>query len=330
MPMRPSPPAGRPRRSALQNRSSSRLPRHHGAATVSVAAAALTGAGRGLDAYERWLAATEHEDGFVLEPVALATLRALAAESTGIGIEARKVLVSTGGLGSENATVSVEEATRREARSLEGELAKAQGGNKLLLLRALADTGHRDSAPQVAALLKDPVPEHRAAAAEALGVLGATEVVPQLQPLLKDPAGEVRAAAAIALHRLGDPSGDGLVSELLSSGIPDLQLQAAEGMAADPAANWAPYVEPLLASDAPMTRLSAARLLLPVAPERARQAIGTLLSEANPVVVGEMAKTLAEQHIADLPTIRKLLRHGSAEARHYGAVSLLRLTGALR
>ena len=70
---------------------------------------------------------------------------------------------------------------------------------------------------------------------------------------MKDPASEVRASAAPALHRLGDSAGDAMVTELLASGIPDMQLQAAEAMAEDAPASWVPYVEPLLASDAPMT-----------------------------------------------------------------------------
>lgn len=322
--------AGRPDEARrLADEVLAQLPRHHGAATLSVAAASQSGGSAGLDAYERWVGASGLEDGFVLEPVALAVLEALAKEKGPVGAEARRFLDTAGSEGSNGAASTSQDASELEGRGLETELAKANGSNKVLLLRGLARTGYRDAAPQVAALLKDPVPEHRAAAAEALGLLGAVKAVPQVQALLKDPSGEVRAAAAIALHRLGDGAGDALLSELLASGIPDVQLQAAEAMAGDPAPAWAPYIEPLLGSDAPMTRLSAARLLLPVTPDRARAVLADLLNDANPVVVGEMAKALAEENLGDLATIRRLLRHPSPEGRLYGAVALLRLTGGL-
>jgi len=303
-------------------------PRHHGAATVAVVAASETSGQAGLDLYERWLGASRHEDAFVLEPVAIAVLRELSASGRGpLEADARALAVRARG-GSGTAGAESDLSTDR-GRQLAADLTSVTGGSLVLRLRSLGQTGYRAAAPQVMELLAAREPEVRAAAANTLAALGAQEAIGPLQGLLKDPAGEVRASAATALHRLGDGSGDALLFELLASGIPDIQLQAAEAMAEDPPSGWVPYIEPLLASDAPMTQLHAARLLLPVDPEKARPVLERLLAHANPVVVGEMAKALADAGLADLPSIRRLLRHPSQDARLHGATALLRLTGAL-
>jgi hypothetical protein len=299
-------------------------PRHHAAATVAVLAASTQGGKAGLDAYEGWLAASHHEDAFILEPVAMAILSQLAAEKGPLGDDAKAL---SGGGQADGGSPAPTSADR--GRQLAADLATAQGGSRVLRLRELAVTGYREAAPQVLRLLSDPTPEIRAAAADTLAQLGATEAIPPLQALLTDPASEVRTSAAVALHRLGDSAGDTVVTELLASDIPDLRLQAADAMAADAPGSWVPYIEPLLASDAPMTRLNAARLMLPVAPDKARPVLDALLADANPVVVGEMATILVDQRLADLPTIRRLLRHPSSQARLQGATALMRLTGSL-
>jgi HEAT repeat protein len=306
-------------------------PRHHGAATVSVIAAARQGAGAGLTAYERWLAASNHEDAFVLEPVAVAVLRELSNGPTGLlRDEAAGRLAQTGAGSAANGDGVPAPPMAQLGPGLARELAAPEGRNKLHLLRALAQTGYRDAAPQVTALLDDPVPEVRAAAADTLAALGATETTPVLQARLSDPSFTVRASVAAALHRLGDGAGDSLLLDLLASDVPDIQLQAAEAMADGPSSNWSAYIEPLLASEAPMTRLQAARLFLDVDPERARLVLADLLDHPNPVIVAEMATTLEGQGLADVATIRRLLRHADPAVRLHGAGALLRLTGAIR
>jgi len=302
-------------------------PRHHGAATVAVLAASSSGSVTALDVYEAWLTASRHEDAFMLEPVAIAVLGQLGSGGGIVQDEAKALLASLGVGGAPGSPKP--QTTADRGRELAADLGSAEGGSKVLRLRSLALTGYRDAAPQVLRLLTDPTPEIRAAAADTLGQLGASEAVTPLQAALADTASEVRVSAALALHRLGDASGDALVTELLASGIPDMQLQAADAMEADSPASWVPYIEPLLASDAPMTRLNAARLMLPVAPDKARPVLEGLFAHDNPVVVGEMAKTLVDQRLADLPTIRRLLRHPSSQARLQGATALMRLTGAL-
>lgn len=310
---------------ALASQILARQPRHHGAALVAVEAAASRDARAGLQLYEKWLAAVRHEDAFMLEPVALVVLRTLARGKGGAADEATRLLSELDGATARPAGDAADE----RGRELAGQLAQADGANPLLTLRELVRTGYAAASPQVVPLLGHAAPDVRAAAAEALGALGAADAVPALQALLKDPASEVRSAAAIALHRLGDPAGDDQLSRLLASGIPDLQLQAAEGMGNDPPSAWTPYVEPLLRADAPMTRLAAARLMLEVDPERAGAVIGGLLSDPNPVVAGELARALVGEGLRDLATIRKLLGHGSPDARFQGALALFRLTGAV-
>lgn len=309
-------------------------PAHHAAATIVVLAASTSGAPAGLDAYERWLAASRHEDAFVLEPVGIAVLRALAQGPDGpVKADAKGRLsqagvpVPSGEAG--EAPAPAAPSDQELGPTLASQLGRNTGRNQLLVLRALADTGYREAAPQVIALLDDPVPEHRAAAADTLAALGAVEAIPAIRQRLADQSSLVRASAATALHKLGDGSGDTLLFDLLTSDVPDIQLQAAEAMVADPSSSWTPYIEPLLAADAPMTRLQAARLFLPVDPERARSVLAGLLNHPNPVIVEEMARTLEDERLADLPTIRRLLRHPAAAVRLHGAAALLRLTGAL-
>ena len=299
-----------------------RSPRDHAAAAIVIEVASNESSAAGLDAYESWLAASRHEDAFLLEPVAYATARALGSSASG-DERARQLLA--GATGPERAAEQAEERGREFVRRLSD-----PESNKIRALQDLSRSGYRDAAAAVVPLLRDPSPDVRAMAAETLGTLGATDAVAALQAMLKDPASEARAAAAAALHRLGDPTGDELLGQLLTSGVPDIQLQAAGAMAEDPPSAWAPYVEPLLAAEAPMTRLHAARLLMPVRPEQAAPVLERLLADPNPVVVGEMARTLTDAGLEDLATIRQLLRHPSPEARLQGATALLRLTGAVR
>ena len=309
-------------------------PAHHAAATVVVLAASSEGAAAALDAYERWLGASRHEDAFVLEPVGVAVLTALAQGPDGpVRTDAHGRLAQAGapipGEGTGDGPAPAVPSEAEIGPRLAAQLGRNTGRNQLLLLRALADTGYRDAAPSVVPLLDDPVPEHRAAAADTLAALGAVDAVPAIRQRLDDPSSLVRASAATALHRLGDGSGDTLLFDLLTSDVPDIQLQAAEAMGADAPSSWTPYIEPLLAAEAPMTRLQAARLFLPVDPERARSVLAELLNHPNPVVVEEMARTLEDERLADLPTIRRLLRHPAPAVRLHGASALLRLTGAL-
>jgi HEAT repeat protein len=302
-----------------------RSPRDHGAAGLAVSAAARRGAAAALEVYERWLGVTRHEDAFVLEPAGVATLRALGNQTSNEDEAARQLLAR---LDPDEPGSETQRAEDR-ARELSSRLGSDEGGSKTLALREIASTGSAAALPQILPLLKDPAPDTRAAAAETLGKLRASQAVPALQQALTDPASEVRSAAAIALYRLGDASGDDLVNRLLTSDIPDLRLQAAEGMVEGPSSAWVPYVEPLLNADAPMTRLTAARLMLDVDPVRAGRAIAALLDDANPVVAGEVARTLVVEGLKDLPTIRRLLKHPAPAVRLQGATALLRLTGAI-
>ncbi len=295
-------------------------PRDHAGATIAVLAAASSGAAAALDAYERWLDASRHEDAFILEPVARAILQEIAASRGPFDAEANERLAASRKDGAETDIA--------EGRRIAADLGRKDSGNPVLLMRALAKTRYAEGASAVVPLLGHEVPDVRAAAAETLGVLGATAAVPALQAALQDRASEVRGAAAMALHRLGDPSGDDLLSRSLTSGIPDLQIQAAEAMANDPPSSWAPYVEPLLAAEAPLTRLHAARLLLPVQPERAGPVLQELLAHPNPVIAGELARTMVQAGLEDVATIRRLLRHSVPEVRLEGATALLRLVGA--
>lgn len=66
------------------------------------------------------------------------------------------------------------------------------------------DGGIAEPADALTAQLKDPDPDVRAEAAEALGLLGHGDAVSALRAQLKDADGEVRTSAAVALIRIGD------------------------------------------------------------------------------------------------------------------------------
>lgn len=294
----------------------------HGAAAVAIHAAVSRDVDAALMVYEHWLGAAQHEDAYLLEPVARAVIAALAEGPAG-ELRDRAIAISRP---NPDAPPPLPGNDEVRGRALLAELGTG-GRARTLVLRELGQLQYAPAAPDVLALLADSSPDVRAAAAEALGRLGQAEAVPALLRALKDRATEVRVAAAIALHQLGDPGGDTVLRQMLQSGASDLQLQAAQAMADAPPDQWVQYVEPLLHADAPMTRLAAARLLLDVHPRRAEATIASLLSHQNPVIAAETAVTLADGGIADLPTIRRMLGAALPTVRLEGAIALLRLLG---
>ena len=81
--------------------------------------------------------------------------------------------------------------------------------------------------PPLVAVLKDPLPEIRAAAAQALGWPGNDEAVPALRELVETPgeAAAVKAAAVRSLGRIGDRSVRALV--ITATGEPDASVREA-------------------------------------------------------------------------------------------------------
>jgi HEAT repeat protein len=175
-------------------------------------------------------------------------------------------------------------------------------------------------------LLQDPRPEHRAAAAEALGRLGARQAIPQIRSLLAETSGPpmLRMAAAGALLQLGDDSGVSTLEGWMSSPVPGMRAGAAKGLAPRADAGWAATVRALGDEADPTIRIEAAKLLSAVDPEGARVILDRLLADKD-MAVRELAGSVTVALPTDLARLRGLLRVGTV-TRVRAAERLLELT----
>ena len=145
-----SPPADRVQEGGLDGRAAEaariaeellrQSPRDHAGATIVVLAAASSGAGAALDAYERWLDASRHEDAFILEPVARAVLQEIAASRGTLDAEAKERLAAS--------TKDGAETDLAEGRRIAADLGRKDSGNPILLMRALAKTRYAEGASE--------------------------------------------------------------------------------------------------------------------------------------------------------------------------------------
>jgi HEAT repeat protein len=197
--------------------------------------------------------------------------------------------------------------------------------------------------PTLRSLLKHPAPPVRMEAAMSLGKLNATEAIADLKPMLNDP--EVRTFVAVALARLGDRDAEAIVEQMLQSPIFDVRVlgaQAYEGKGAGP---WVQALLPALKDPNGLTRIRAAELLAPVAPEAALPVLLEASKDTNPVVRADVTrvfettgllKSAAAAEPADTPgapikgpvglaELRRLLRDPDASIRLNAAATLLAL-----
>src|SRR5712692_393884 len=98
---------------------------------------------------------------------------------------------------------------------------------RLQIIRAFEEWGTAQVRPPLVAVLKDPLPELRAAAARALGWPGNHEAVPVLRERAETPgeATAVKAAAVRSLGRIGDRSVRALV--ITTTRDPDASVREA-------------------------------------------------------------------------------------------------------
>jgi hypothetical protein len=97
-------------------------------------------------------------------------------------------------------------------------------------LMELGSSADRASLPLLAAVLKRGEPELRAAAAQAIGMIGPSRTeLPMLVEALNDPAPTVRDAVAHALDQIDDPAGRLLVRRARAN-APDRSRSRAEGL----------------------------------------------------------------------------------------------------
>ena len=311
---------------------------HHAAGLLIAAEVGAKRPSSALDGYERWLAARRQEDIFLLEEIARGTLQELAASpDTQLQSEAL-LLLARSGVESARAALatSAKSVTALAARTRLGDPAATEelrdlalsspARDKTAAVKALSEAGPAN-ADAIAALLGDPAPMTRAAAAEALGELGSKSAIPALQKLLADNDPFARSTAAVALAKLGDPTANDLVVSMMTNEVAEVRLFAAEAYKNRPAAEWVEAVRPSLTDKNGLNRLIAANLIAPVDPDAARATLVAAAADPNPVVRLEAAAIMVRRDLADIPQLRKLLRDADGWVRLRGSEGLLRLAG---
>lgn len=323
-----------------------RRPDDHRALDLAIEALAHGTPLRALDAYEAWLARTRVEDVFLLVPIARGTLEQIGSGEDGaLKLQALRRLARTGDAQDAARLRDLVQSGAHDVQlALEGDGAAAQrliepraAAATPLLARALGSAGP-EAVPMLRSLLTHPATPVRMEAALSLGKLGATAAIPELRAMMRDP--EMRAFAAVALARLGDADGEAAVQQLLQSPVLDVRVlgaQAYEGRGAGP---WVEALMPALRDPNGVTRIRAAELLVPVAPDAAMPVLLDAAKDSNPVVradgmrVIEVTGMLApSRHNPDsaqgnggplaLATLRRLLRDPDPATRLYAAGSLL-------
>ena len=341
-------------------------PGDHRAVDLKIEALAPDEPLRALDAYEAWLGRVRLEDVFLLVPVARGTLLQISAgKDRALALQALQRLAQNGdaqdtarlqqflksgtGLGGD-ATSSpqqdVQLALRGDAAAAE-RLTSPEAARSVppqSLAKALTAAGPA-AIPMLRSLLKYPAAPVRMDAALSLGKIGATDAVPDLKAMMSDP--EVRSYAAVALARLGDPDGEAVVQELLKSSVLDMRLlgaQAYEGKGTGP---WVQAVMPALQDPNGLTRIRAAEMLAPVAPEAALPVLLEASKDPNPVVradvmrVFERTGLLAASQQEPGPTsksegptaldaLRRMLRDPEPGTRLYAAGAIVAMVKGAR
>lgn len=280
---------------------------------LKITALAKTQVLRGLDEYERWIAAGHPDDAGLLEPVAIAVLQEIAA-----------------GPRPELETPALRALTASQVPGAREALAAAGGDaqGQLESEAAAATAGDAAAQDRLVELTKSANPSTRAAAVHALEIVKSDAARAAVEQLQSDPDPAVRMATTIALARMGDQAALTAVDQMLASGVPDVQIMAARVFEGRPGA-WVAVIRPLLDNPDGLTKLEAARAIAPVDPAAASRVLTGALSDTNPVVRYQSAKVLEETGLslssADIATLRQRLRDDDPAVRLAVASALLRL-----
>jgi HEAT repeat protein len=311
----------------------------HVALMVRIAARAEAGnPSTALDAYEEWLQRSRREDLFLLEPVAVATLAALAGSADQGIVSASlirlarydpgraRLLLPRGptrspALDGAAAALGDPEAIARLSKALSSSTPPI----KMLALSQMSNVPSIDSAMLVP-LLSDPAPPVRAEAAKALAARAGSQAIDRLRPLLQDPDGFVRVSAAVALAQLGDGDATRALMQMMESPAGDTAAMAATVLK-QKGVDVSAVAERVLRDENPLTRLSAIPLIQTSDPARALDLLRQAARDSNPVIRSRTAEVLEHIGVEDLAVLRTLLRDESAEVRMHAASSLLRLAG---
>jgi len=183
---------------------------------------------------------------------------------------------------------------------------------RLQIIRAFEEWATEQVRPPLVAVLKDPLPQIRAAAARALGWSGNHEAVHALRERVETPgeAAVVRAAAVRSLGRIGDPSVRTLV--IAATGDPDASVRGAAlwsvalGSLSDPADRTSYLLQ--LATDRAVEAQVRADAIRAVASVREERVVQTLAR----IVESEPRLTIPEPSGPSSPEQTMTLRYAQA------------------
>jgi HEAT repeat protein len=282
-----------------------RRPWDRAAIVLKIHASSAMSATRGLDVYEQWLGAARSDEPGLLEPIAIAVLREIAANTTDSELQ-RSALAAL-------VTSQVEGAAQQ--------LRSTPGGD-------LALTTPSPDESALLQMLQNPDGTMRANAAHALGAYHSDRARVALQAVAKDPDPRVRTNATVALAKLGDPDALTGVDRMLASDVPEVQLAAVDAWDGRPGP-WVEVVRALLTNPDGLVRVNAARAIAKVDPAAARAVLAATLDDGNPVMRAEAAAALETVDVrvgsGDVMALRKRLRDADPVVRAAAAKVLLRL-----
>ena len=328
-----------------------RRPGDHHATELKIEALSVTEPLRALDVYDAWLTKSGIEDLFLVVPIARGTLeqiakgpdRALRGEALrrlGRGASAAgDAEPAQDASGLSPVTRDIQAALAGEPSAAKRLLTPAASSNvpPQTLAKALVAAGPA-AVPTLRALLKHSAAPVRMEAALALGKMSATDAIPDLKALLNDP--EVHSFAAVALTRLGDGAAENIVEQLLQSPVFEVRLLAAQAYEGREAGPWVQALMPALQDPNGLTRIRAAELLAPVAPEAARAVLLEAANDPNPVVRGDVSRVMEKTGLLtptvqqsdplqrpnerlSLASLRRLLRDADPAVRLHAAGTIL-------
>lgn len=296
-----------------------------------------------LAAYDAWRTRRRLDDPFLLAVIGEGVARRLADRATdpALKVAAAELLLRHGlpgararlvaaarDAGSSGLAALARAGDGPAARQAAGALPTLQGSAKATAIDQLAGAASPAVTDAIVKLSGDPDPMVRIAVAGALGQDQDGAVVgPVLHRLLADPSGQVQQAAAVALVKRGDPLGEPLVEQMLTSGVGDLVLAAAEVLPGA-SARWTDAVRAVLESEDPVERLRAARLLKDVAPAEAAEVLSAALASQNVTLRDEAARHAVDGMPSAMTDWRRMLADPSGWVQLAGARVLLDAVGA--
>jgi len=300
-------------------------PRSHAAITLKIEAMAAGAQSlSALDEYETWITKAAHDvdDRGLLEPIAFGLLRGLSADADPtIRATALEALARSG---DDDAVAKLRSRSASGDRPAMQALVRSGDANAVSAVqKLLATLTGRDMSAEIEALAEhgalttsllqslatDRVPMNRAAIAGALVRSKDAAAAQLLDTLNQDKDFMVRMSIVLARAQVGDERGVADAKAMLASPVPDIRLTAAEALVATMPRESEQAARPLLSDRDGINRFRAAAIVGRFDSAAALPVITQGLSDPNPVIQQQAARTLAQTLPAETHQLRQLLRH---------------------